>query len=266
MITVTLQFATTALAAAALSRMDRLDPLDNPAAGAEVPLALTKPEPVPTPLTSPELGSSQLDALFAPPAAPALFPAVTAPVPSVLTVPTLPAAALTSTGLDTQGLPWDGRIHASNKSTNQDGSWRQKRGLNDPALKARVEAELRAGMGAPVVPVAQALASLPRPAPTPPTAATVAPIAAPVPPLPAPPAAPVEPTPAAAAPALPAASAAAFLARISATLTADKSASAKLAQALGVAGLTGVGALLAPGGDAHVATVAAVFDNLMAAA
>lgn len=261
MITVTLQFATTALAAAALSRMDRLDPLDNPAAGAEVPLALTKPEPVPAPLTSPELGSSQLDALFAPPAAPALFPAVTASVPSVPTVPTLPAAAPTGTGLDTQGLPWDGRIHAANKATNADGSWRQKRGLNDLALKARVEAELRDGMGAPVVPVAQALASLPQPAPTPPTAATVAQIAAPVLPLPA---APAEPAPV--APALPAASAAAFLARISGTLTADKSASAKLAQALGVAGLTGIGALLAPGGDAHVATVAAVFDNLMAAA
>lgn len=52
--------------------------------------------------------------------------------------------------LDAQGLPWDGRIHGATKAKNDDGKWRQKRGLNDLALKARVEAELRAGQAARV--------------------------------------------------------------------------------------------------------------------
>ena len=46
--------------------------------------------------------------------------------------------------LDSKGLPWDGRIHASTKSKKKDGSWTALRGLNDAAKVAAIEAELRA--------------------------------------------------------------------------------------------------------------------------
>ena len=47
--------------------------------------------------------------------------------------------------VDSRGLPWDERIHASTKATNGDGSWRNKRGV-DKALLEAVEAELGAGL------------------------------------------------------------------------------------------------------------------------
>lgn len=46
--------------------------------------------------------------------------------------------------VDSRGLPWDERIHASTKATNGDGSWRNKRGV-DKALLEAVEAELAGG-------------------------------------------------------------------------------------------------------------------------
>jgi len=99
--------------------------------------------------------------------------------PSVPVVPTVPAAPVAAAGpasatappaiaggppvgveLDSQGLPWDARIHGSTRAQNADGTWRQRRGLNDVELKKRVEAELRATL------------ALPGPAvPTPPTIA-----------------------------------------------------------------------------------------------
>lgn len=45
---------------------------------------------------------------------------------------------------DKSGLPWDGRIHAANKSKKTDGNWKAKRGV-DPVLVTQVEAELRGG-------------------------------------------------------------------------------------------------------------------------
>ena len=48
--------------------------------------------------------------------------------------------------LDSQGLPWDVRIHSKNKSKlAKDQSWKKKRGV-DAALIVQVEAELRAAM------------------------------------------------------------------------------------------------------------------------
>jgi hypothetical protein len=74
--------------------------------------------------------------------------------PTVVSVPAPPSTApvalaapstsAPSGDLDVHGLPWDERIHAGTKAKNADGSWRQRRGLNDPALVARVEAETRA--------------------------------------------------------------------------------------------------------------------------
>lgn len=59
--------------------------------------------------------------------------------------------------VDSRGLPWDERIHASTKATNGDGSWRNKRGV-DKALLEAVEAEL-AGGAVPNVPEPAAMAS-----------------------------------------------------------------------------------------------------------
>ena len=59
--------------------------------------------------------------------------------------------------VDSRGLPWDERIHASTKATNGDGSWRNKRGV-DKALLDQVEQELAGGAvpNAPDAPVATA--------------------------------------------------------------------------------------------------------------
>lgn len=43
--------------------------------------------------------------------------------------------------LDINGLPWDARIHSAGRTKNADGSWRNKRGV-DEAERERVEAEL----------------------------------------------------------------------------------------------------------------------------
>lgn len=97
-----------------------------------------------------------------------------------------------SVTVDSAGLPWDERIHASSKAIIADGTWRRKRGVDD-ALVVEVEGELRALMAitseqsvshAPEVPAA------PKP-PVPPvpglaSTAAPAPAAPPVPPPPAP--------------------------------------------------------------------------------
>lgn len=64
--------------------------------------------------------------------------------PEALATPSSPAPTV-----DSSGLPWDKRIHSSSKAVNADGTWRKLRGLNDAALVARVEAELRAAAANP---------------------------------------------------------------------------------------------------------------------
>lgn len=63
------------------------------------------------------------------------------PVPAVpVTAPEVPVGLTTpapSDDLDSAGVPWDERIHAATRAKNKDGTWRQRRGLNDPALVAR---------------------------------------------------------------------------------------------------------------------------------
>jgi hypothetical protein len=44
--------------------------------------------------------------------------------------------------VDKSGMPWDERIHASTKTTKQDGTWKLKRGV-DPSEVKKVEAELK---------------------------------------------------------------------------------------------------------------------------
>jgi len=84
------------------------------------------------------------------PGAPTL-PAVTAAVvPPVSDTPasnaqgaTLPLAQTATVELDAAGLPWDARIHQSNRNKKTDGTWMLKRGL-DKTLAATVLAELTA--------------------------------------------------------------------------------------------------------------------------
>jgi len=87
--------------------------------------------PVGAPVTSTAANVPQ------PPAPPA--PPVAAPMGSAA-APMTPAPAV---DLDSSGLPWDERIHASTKSKLQNGTWKGKRGV-DSTLVVQVEAELRA--------------------------------------------------------------------------------------------------------------------------
>lgn len=74
------------------------------------------------------------------------------------------------TEVDTRGLPWDTRIHAATRVTKQDGTWRNKRGVDD-ALVKQVEQELIAAIkvGAPSIygnlnsPMAATTPALPTP-------------------------------------------------------------------------------------------------------
>lgn len=55
---------------------------------------------------------------------------------------------------DTVGMPWDARIHSRERSKNDDGTWRRKRGVT-PAKVLEVEAELRNSIvRAPAMPFA----------------------------------------------------------------------------------------------------------------
>lgn len=86
--------------------------------------------------------------------------------------------------LDSDGLPWDARIHAGSKTKlKKSQQWKPKRGV-DPDLKAEVEAELRAAMSAggsaeePAGPAAPAEPAKPAPPAAPAEPAKPAPAAA----------------------------------------------------------------------------------------
>lgn len=50
---------------------------------------------------------------------------------------------LTTTQLDSEGLPWDKRIHSSSKALNKDGTWRLRKNIKQELVE-QVVAELRA--------------------------------------------------------------------------------------------------------------------------
>jgi len=75
--------------------------------------------------------------------------------------------------VDAAGLPWDSRIHSSNRQTVADGTWRKRRGV-DPAVVEVVEGQLR---GTPVGVVTPSA-----PPPPPPPVVTAAPPPPPPPP------------------------------------------------------------------------------------
>ena len=84
--------------------------------------------------------------LTAPPAPPAPAPTPAA-VAAALSAPAAPSSPA---DVDSRGMPWDARIHAKNRATVADGSWRKAKGV-DAALIAQVEAELRGAAPAPHV-------------------------------------------------------------------------------------------------------------------
>ncbi len=100
---------------------------------------------------------------------------------------------------DSDGLPWDERIHSANKAVTADGKWRKRRNVPDTVM-AQVTAELRGSAPLasvpPAPPPSPPLAPLPpvvpaAPAPLPPPEAPAVEPVAPPPPLPLPVAAPV---------------------------------------------------------------------------
>jgi hypothetical protein len=111
-----------------------------------------------TPLSLPALstaGVAPSPTAHAVPPAFGLAP-LASPVPALQLVasaaaPVAPAPQASPAGgveLDADGLPWDERIHAGTKRKNADGRWTGKKGINDPDLRPRVIAQLRAQMAA----------------------------------------------------------------------------------------------------------------------
>jgi hypothetical protein len=101
------------------------------------------PLPVATPQTSQQQSTAEPSASPPPPPPPAPLPAdASGAAPS-----TSPAPAPT-VDLDTAGLPWDGRIHASTKAKIANGTWKKRRGVEESEV-AQVEAQLRATMAVP---------------------------------------------------------------------------------------------------------------------
>lgn len=108
-------------------------------------------------------------------------PVPTAPAPTESQQSTAPSPTGSSVELDAEGLPWDARIHSSSKGMNADGRWKARRNL-DPAVAAKVKAELLTALAVPAAPAAVA------PVPTPPAPVPPAPVVAQAPIPPAPPA------------------------------------------------------------------------------
>lgn len=251
-VSVTLQFATIALAAHALARLEAdpvpgtlvsfvastITPEDRPDVGA-APAPTLAPTLALAPAAPPALDPATVfggAVVPAAPTAPALVPAVV-PATSPLTAATSPTVAPATGERDSTGLIWDGRIHASTKTKVASGAWTAKRNV-DPAFKAQIEADLR---GVPA-PAAAATA-----APVPPAAPTLV--------APAAPAAPAAPT---------TETFASYMARVGGIYTARPVDSHNLmAQALAPHGLQHVGQLA--GRPELIPAVDAAFQALLAA-
>lgn len=93
-----------------------------------------------------------------PPPPPAEMPVPPPPPPAERPVFALVPPA-TGADLDKDGIPWDGRIHASTKTKTVEAVWKKKRGIEQAEVD-RVVAELRTTMMAPAasIPVPPAVA------------------------------------------------------------------------------------------------------------
>lgn len=151
-------------------------------------------------LNTPSSVSAPASASVPVPPAP-VVPAAAPVVPSnaSATVPANVAVPASTVELDSRGLPWDSRIHASTKSrTKVDNVWVKKRGLNDEAFIRKVEDELRQMLAARApsgTPAASPSTPPPPPVVTNAGAAVGLPIAPPAPAIPAPTSVPTVPSP-----------------------------------------------------------------------
>jgi len=110
-------------------------------------------------------------------------PECSVPMPFVCPVPPPPLAHAEevmdfNTELDSNGIPWDIRIHARNKSQTPSGVWKLGRNLSTEYVK-QVLAELRGGSVAqsnPVPPVPEFTVPIPPPAPPAPAPMPLAPV------------------------------------------------------------------------------------------
>lgn len=222
-----------------------IDPDDNPAAGMD-------PMPSPAQAFGQALTpAAAFGAAPTPPTASAPVAAVSAPAPAMN-----PAPAQSGVEVDTNGLPWNAKIHSESKAKNQDGTWRYRRNT-DKALIAQVEAELRAAMGLPA-PTAAPAPNVP-PVPTPPASPSAA--AAPViPPIPTAPGsvAPAAPSP---APGVPVNDFLGLVERITPLIAAQKLTQDEVKMACGLSGLSDI-TFLAARPDL-VPTVNGHIDNIL---
>ena len=133
-------------------------PAPSSAVVAPMPTALAE-QPAFSPPPTSVFGQAALPGVpLAPPAAPlTASPVVAGDLSAALQADAQKLAAMGQSGaavlpngvaLDKNGIPWDGRIHASSKALVADGSWRAKRGV-DPTLVTTVTAELRGAQAAP---------------------------------------------------------------------------------------------------------------------
>lgn len=113
------------------------------AAVAAVPAVSMQPDPVPDVTNFPEIGVPE----FVPPAP--VPPAVT----NIFNLPLPPVQQVPGIEVDSAGMPWDGRIHASSRARVADGTWRQRRNLA-PDVLTKVMGELKQTMGIPTPPPA----------------------------------------------------------------------------------------------------------------
>lgn len=139
--------------------------------------------------------------------------AITAPQPQPSAIPPMPQNGgndedgdetgpvnTDAPAVDSSGLPWDERIHSSNKATTDKGVWRKRRGVSDTTVAA-VEAELRArtapNQPAPMFTEQQPapVMQMPAPAPQPQPMPQMQPAPQPMPTMPAPAPMPVQSQP-----------------------------------------------------------------------
>lgn len=118
------------------------------------------------------------------PIAPSADPAATPTSPASSPNGSDAATSVSPSDRDFDGLPWDARIHSSNKKKSADGRWMKRRGVSNDTV-GKVQAELRAALAANPAPPASAVTPASPVTAPPPPAAPVAPLA-PVPPAPAP--------------------------------------------------------------------------------
>lgn len=241
-VSVTLTFETLADAADALASMlappQRIAHEDRPDVGAP---AVEPPVAAPPTFNPFVVPAAEVAVVPVPPPSVPTPPVVATP-PTAATVPTVALPAAPGSERDSAGLPWDGRIHATSAGgahpTVADGTWRKKRGVDD-ATVAKVEAELRAALGAsapaeaavvPVVPTVPVPPVTPSPVtsaavPVPPSTTAVSPVVSP-------------------APAADAITFSGLMARIAPTITKTPGANDIMAAILHPFGLTAVGQLI----------------------